>query len=66
MSIAVLIGGESACATGSPGLHGNNVVGLVDADTESFRRAGHRWHPQTTLSDLLTPVPWVKQPPRTS
>jgi hypothetical protein len=36
------------------------------ACTESFRRAGHGWHPQTTLSDLLTPVPWVKQPPRTA
>jgi hypothetical protein len=44
----------------------NVLVGLVNADTESFRRAGDGWHPQTTLSDLLTPVPWVKQPPRTS
>lgn len=32
------------------------LVGLVDADAESFRRAGQGWRPRTALSELLTPV----------
>ena len=30
------------------------LVGLIDADTTSFRQNNHEWRPRKTLSELLT------------
>jgi hypothetical protein len=31
------------------------LVGLIDADAASYRRASREWHPRKTLSELLSP-----------
>ncbi len=44
MSIAVLIAGEGACPTGSPGLHGNNGSGCRSCPSNVSALSEARFH----------------------